>query len=351
MAHELTRRSAIGGGLALAAGSAVPFRAARSQPTGLAFAGVNLAGAEFGKVPGKVYTDYAYPTRANINYFAQLGFNVIRVPFKWERLQPNLNGDFAPGEQALLKGVVDHAASKGVHIVIDPHNYARRRVEKDGGASNLLIGSEGLPASAFADFWRRLADLFKGRQTAIFNLMNEPYGIAAQTWLGIANAAVQAIRETGAGNLILVPGVAYTGAHSWISSKNTLMAGVVDPGNNFAFDVHQYLDRDSSGTTPLAVSPTIGSQRIKAFQTWARDNRFRGFLGEFGAASDETSLSALNDLCREMEANPDVWLGWTAWAGGGWWPPTYMFNLEPSGGQIRPQTQILAEYASRVHPG
>lgn len=352
MTRELTRRSTMGGGLALTLGTALPLRAARAQATSrISFAGVNLAGAEFGKIPGKPDTDYAYPQRANIDYYAQAGFNVIRVPFRWERLQSSLNGPFAQGEQTLLTGVVDYAISKGMHVVIDPHNYARRRLEADGWKIDRVIGSEGVPTAAFVDFWKRLSDVFKSRSSVIFGLMNEPYGIAPQTWLGIANAAIKGIRETGATNLILVPGIAYTGAHSWLSMKNSLMGGVVDAGHNFAFEVHQYLDSDSSGTKPVAVSPTIGSQRIQAFQTWARENQYRGFLGEFAAARDATSLSALEDLCRTMEANADVWLGWTAWAGGRWWPADYMFNLEPAAGQMRPQTRILSDFAKHVPRG
>jgi endoglucanase len=353
MAHELTRRSTLSGGLALTLGAATSGKVARAQTatTGIKFAGVNIAGGEFGGIPGTVNKDYAYPARATIDYYSQAGFNTIRVPFKWERLQPALNQPFASSDQSMLVGVVDYAVGKGMNVLLDPHNYARRRVPTDGWKTHWLIGSEGVPTAAFADFWSRLATLFKNRASVLFGLMNEPYGIAPQTWLGIANAAMKAIRDTGATNLVLVPGIAYTGAHSWLSMKNDVMGGIVDPGHNFAFEVHQYFDSDSSGTKPIAMSATVGSDRIKAFQTWARNNHFRGFLGEFAAASDQTSLSALEDICRTMEANSDVWLGWTAWAGGGWWPPNYMFNLEPSGGQMRPQTRILSTYAKHAKAG
>ena len=94
------------------------------------------------------------------------------------------------------------------------------------------------------------------------------------------------------------------------------MGNVVDPAHNFAFEVHQYFDPDSSGTSSTAVGASIGSERIEAFQRWCRQNRFKAFLGEFAAGADATSLAALNDICRTLEANSDVWLGWAAWAGG-----------------------------------
>ncbi|HVX36665.1 MAG TPA: glycoside hydrolase family 5 protein [Hyphomicrobium sp.] len=351
MGHEPTRRSVVCGGLALTLGGAasIPRAQGASAQRKLTMAGVNLAGAEFGNVPGRFSFDYAYPPSATIDYYAGLGFNLIRVPFRWERMQPKLGAPLASEEQARLSAVVDRATSRGMSVIIDPHNYARRRVEGDGWKADHFIGTTAVPVEAFADFWGRLAQVYKANPRALFGLMNEPAGISVGTWLPAANAAVASIRKTDASNLILVPGVAYTGAHSWMSSGNVQMRGIVDPANRFAFEVHQYLDQDSSGTTPNAVSATIGSERIRAFQDWARQNGFTAVLGEFGAASNEVSLAALQDLCRTMEANADVWLGWTAWAGGTWWPQDYMFNLSPSkDGSIRKQTQILADSAGRI---
>jgi endoglucanase len=351
MDHEPTRRSVVGGGIALTLGAAVSISPAKgaSAQRKLTLAGVNLAGAEFGNVPGRFSFDYAYPPSSMIDYYAGLGFNLIRVPFRWERMQPKLGAPLASEEQARLSAVVTHATSRGMSVILDPHNYARRRIEDDGWKADHFIGTTAVPVTAFADFWGRLAEAYKANPRAIFGLMNEPAGITVDAWLPAANAAVASIRKRDASNLILVPGVAYTGAHSWMSSGNVQMRGIVDPANHFAFEVHQYLDQNSSGTTPNAVSATIGSERIRAFQDWARENGFTAVLGEFGAADNAVSLAALQDLCRTMEANADVWLGWTAWAGGTWWPQDYMFNLGPTkDGSIRKQTQILADSAQRI---
>ena len=351
MNFELTRRAVVCGSLSIAVTEAGSrgLHSADSGGHGLAFAGVNLAGAEFGKVPGTYAKDYTYPAPANIEYFAQLGFNLIRVPFRWERLQPTLNSSFAAADLSLLSSVVDYAANKGLRIVLDTHNYARRRVAEDGWSAEHLIGSELVPAAAFTDYCRRIAGAFKGVRSVIFGLMNEPWGLAPEEWLDIANQAIGAMRRKGAEQLILVPGVAYTGAHSWITAGNTLMGNVIDPAKNFAFEVHQYFDADSSGTSPRAAGARIGSERIAEFQRWARQSGAKGFLGEFAAGEDEVSLAALDNICQTLQANSDVWMGWAAWAGGSWWPADYMFNLEASmSGQMRPQTKILASYARLI---
>ena len=50
---------------------------------------------------------------------------------------------------------------------------------------------------------------------------------------------------------------------------------IVDPANNFAYDVHQYLDSDGSGTSATIFNddPTIGVQRLTAFTNWLKPNR------------------------------------------------------------------------------
>jgi endoglucanase len=312
----------------------------------LPLVGINLAGAEFGNLPGRHTVDYMYPSPQNVAYFAGLGFNCLRVPFRWERLQPALGGDFAAEEMQRLALLVADITRHGLIAILDPHNYAKRRISEDNWSRDHLIGSEAVPTDTFVDFWRRLASLFKDNDRVIFGLMNEPTDISASAWLEIANRVIGAIRDTGAANLLTVPGTNYTGAHSWRSSGNTALAGVVDPGNRFAIEVHQYFDDNSSGTTPKATSGSCGTDRLREFQDWARKNKLKAFLGEFGAAANPASLNALADICQEMSANPDVWLGWTAWAAGPFWPPDYMFNLGPaSDGSLRKQTRILAAHA------
>jgi endoglucanase len=322
-----------------------PLAAKAAERPGMLW-GVNLAGAEFGQLLGKHGTAYTYPPPENIDYYAKLGFTLIRLPFKWERLQPQLSADFDRDELSRLAAAVSHARSLGLTVVLDPHNFAKRRLPADGWAKEYLIGSSEVPLAAFVDFWGRLADAFKGDDKIVFGLMNEPVTLDAPSWLAMANAAIAQIRESGATNMLFVPGTDYTGAHSWFSAGNTAMEGIKDPLGNVALEVHQYFDADSSGTKPDAVSSTIGSERIEAFQGWARERGFRAFLGEFCGGRDDISSRALMDLCDELIANSDVWLGCAAWAGGPWWPPDDMFNLEPyPDGRVREQTAIIRSRA------
>jgi endoglucanase len=308
------------------------------------FAGVNLAGAEFGEsnLPGNYNQHYTYPTKAEIDYFTGKGMNIFRLPFRWERLQHSAYANLNSTELSRIKSFVEYASSKEASIILDPHNYARYYGK--------IIGSVDVPADAFADFWKKLAMQFKDNPRVIFGLMNEPHTMATELWLTGANAAIAAIRSTGATNLILVPGNGWSGAHSWTQNwygtpNGTVMLNVVDSLDNYAYDVHQYLDSNSSGTSSTCVSVNTGADRLKTFTGWLRTHGKRGFLGEFGVGANETCMEALDKMLNYIDDNKDVWLGWTWWAAGPWWGE-YMFTVEPKNGQDRPQMAILEKYAN-----
>ncbi|WAT15109.1 glycoside hydrolase family 5 protein [Xanthomonas fragariae] len=321
---------------------------AKKKSAGLKYVGVSLSGAEFNsrKKPGTLYKDYTYPAASDFSYFAAKGINTIRLPFLWERVQPKLNDNLDPAQLGLIKKSLQAAKANKQYLILDLHNYAKYNGQ--------LIGSSGIPAAAVADLWRRLALEFKDDKAVIFGLMNEPNGISAPDWASVAQGAINAIRKTGAKNLILVPGTAYTGAHSWRStnygvSNAKALEIVKDPGNKLAFEAHQYLDSDYSGTKPVCTSATVGEEKLRGFTAWLRENKQKGFLGEFGTANNPVCNQALEGMLTYMEKNSDVWLGWTWWAAGAWWKPDYPFTVQPGkDGSDKPQMSILSKYARRA---
>jgi endoglucanase len=310
--------------------------------TGLQWRGTSLAGAEFGetRLPGTYNTDYVYPSKSSADYFKSKGMNVSRLPFLWERLQPALNQPFDATEWSRLKAFVDQVTATGMLVMLDPHNYARYRGN--------LVGSSAVPNAAFADLWSRLATAFKNNPKVVFGLMNEPHDMSTEQWLSAANAAIAAIRAAGATNVITVPGNGWTGAYSWLGNgygtpNGTVMKGVVDPGNNFVFELHQYLDGDSSGKSATCTSATIGAERLAEVTAWLRSNGRRAVLGELGAASNDTCNQAVAGTLAYLKANADVWSGWVWWAAGPWWGD-YMYSIEPANNTDKPQMSVLQPY-------
>ncbi|WP_246739412.1 glycoside hydrolase family 5 protein [Martelella sp. HB161492] len=289
--------------------------------------GINLASAEFG-VPGDAYgTGYIYPTESVIEKFADAKFNTIRLPFLWERLQPTLMQPLDSDELDRIRETVKLAHKYNMAIILDPHNYARYYGN--------LIGSPQVPVEAFADLWKRLGAVFANDDGVIYGLMNEPYDIEANDWLTAANAAINAIRMIGAGNLLLVPGTAWTGAHSWEQtfygpSNASVMTGVVDSSNNFAYEVHQYTDSDYSGKAADCSNIAGAVDSLKQFTDWLNANNAQGFLGEFGTTDGLNCLVGLKQMVDIIHNDPKAWIGWAYWASGDWWQKGTPMIIQPN---------------------
>lgn len=303
--------------------------------------GVNVAGGEFGPAGDTYGVHYTYPDTSVIDYYALKRFRLIRLPTLAKRLVRTSaeGGSETTGDMDIVLTLIDHAAKRGMYVVLDLHDYGRARTGE-------LIGRDHGAAEVFAADWKAIAARIGARPNVLFGLMNEPHEQSAWEWLVGANAAIAAIRQTGATQGILVGGSYWSGAESWTKSQNApAMLGVVDPLNNYAYEVHSYFDWDYSGTTPDAV-PTTGVASLQAVTDWARANRKRVFLGEFGWAANPQGNKEGEALLRFLSENRDVWLGWAYWAGGPWWGD-YMFSVEPDYDNLydRPQMRILTKYA------
>ncbi len=340
----------------------------------LEFRGVNLSAAEFGhysdtdpslnQLPGIAGTDYTYADPAYFDYFTGVGLNTFRIPFRWERLQPMPGGALDAAELARLSSVVNYATGLGAHVILDVHNYARFLTPTEVR----VLGTPELPSSQFSDLWTRLATEFKANNRVVFGLMNEPHTMLTETVVSTTNDALAAIRATGATNLALVQGNGFSGAHSWFQSwygtpNATALLNIHDPGNNLAFEVHQYVNNDEDPNTPgedfttdysgqssNVESATVAAEKLAPFTDWLRLNNLRGFLGEIGTPASELGVQAMFNGVTHIEQNADVWLGWALWAGGPWWDGAtdndrYHLSVNPlTDGSTAPQLAVLAPY-------
>jgi endoglucanase len=309
-----------------------------SNSSSFKYYGVNLAGAEFtpSNIPGQYDKDYTYPTSQEVDYYMSKGVNTFRIPFLWERLQPTLKGPLDSTELNRLTTIVNYITQKGAYSIIDPHNYARYH-------GNLLVNDN------FQDFWKRLADVFKNNDKVIFELMNEPNSMPTEQWLSGANSGIAGIRSTGAKNLILVPGNAWTGAHSWqqnwygtSNSQVMIPENIKDPLNNYMYDIHQYLDSNYSGTNPNCVN-FDANKMLEPFTSWAKTHTVKAIVTEIGVGNNPNCLIQLDAMLNYMKQNNDVYQGFIYWAGGPMWG-SYEFSIEPQGKSDKPQMAIIQKY-------
>lgn len=126
----------------------------------------------------------------------------------------------------------------------------------------------------FGAFWGELAGRFKDNEKVIFGLMNEPHDMKTSLVIQNNQAAIDAIRKAGANQLILAPGNSWTGGHAWTegSDPSTQLTQLKDSANNLAFDIHEYLDTDYSGSHADCVQPAT---KLDGVTNWLKQNKYK----------------------------------------------------------------------------
>lgn len=259
--------------------------------------GVNLAGAEFGDAgpsaplsprPGTAGQQYAYPTQGSWQFLGAQGVKLVRLPVRWERLQPTLGAALDTAELGLLTQALSWASASGISVLIDQHNYARYTLSdgtiRDLGQAN---PAGGTMTDAFVDFWTRMATQYKGTAGLWgYGLTNEPHDLTLiagktqgyETWQDASSRATEAIRavdwQTPAH--VTVCGYNYGNTHAWTALNGgtpwlytTIPAGQTGAGTPrntdplVVFEAHHYLDIDHSGTygTTEAAAVTDAQNR------------------------------------------------------------------------------------------
>ncbi|WP_269537119.1 glycoside hydrolase family 5 protein [Cerasicoccus fimbriatus] len=320
--------------------------------------GVNLSGAEdTSAFPGSEGTNYIYPKESELDYFHSKGLRLIRLPFRWERVQPSLFGSLNSTELGYIDAFLDAAAARDMMVILDMHNYAGRWVPGEdsnpnkSGEQGFKLGTTELPVSAFGDVWEKLAAYYKDRDNIwAYGLMNEPNGVSTTVWLNACQDAVDGIRNEDMNNYVLLPGTYYSNAHRW-DNHGEYLINVVDPADKRIFEAHSYWDNNSSGQYTQSYaggghSASDGVNDLTDFVDWCNANNVQGFIGEFGVPwNDSNWAPMLENALDYMAANG---ISATYWAGGPWWSNDYPLDLELDERNNAPRypLAILQQYAS-----
>ena len=308
--------------------------------------GVNLSGAEAtpSVLPGTHGTDYLYPDfevsgtgYLGVPYFAGKGMTAIRLPLRWERLQPTRAAALNSAELTRLTTTWGNMVGAGLRVIVAADTFGRYTIT----GTPHIIGGGTVSTADFADFWGRVAadQYMKSHPLIDFDLLGEPHTMTTEAVVAAQNAAIIAIRAAGATNRIHVSGNNWSYPQTWATggvygtANSVAMLGISDSLNNTVFSVHLYLD---ALTPPVGegecVSTTIGPERLAPFTTWLRANNAKGYIGEVGATASATCLTATQNLFDYLRANSDVYAGWSGWAGGRSGLPATRSTWSPSWG-------------------
>lgn len=337
--------------------------------------GIALSGAEFtpASLPGVYGTDYAYPGAADFTFVASRGYDHVRLPFRWERIQPVLSSPLDPNELARLTAAVALATTAGLRVVLDLHNYGQYQSKFLGDT-----GTAGAPMRAdFVDLWQRMSSAFASNLTVVgYGLMNEPGGLPTigaeagrDRWFTYAQAAVTAIRALGDITPVMVAGYSSASLGGWKSQSGGIpftTPPVVDPINNLYWEAHHYWDQSGTYSQTYAQYTTANAsfggtdptarraiQELQAWVRWLEQNEQRGYIGEFGWPNNADQAS-WNQLASRWFSQVDragdrVWT--SAWSTGSRWSAGYSLQVygQDGTGQIttpNSQATILEAHLS-----
>ncbi len=310
--------------------------------------GVSLAGPEFGMLerhlsnlsPGVHGVDYVYNSPATSRRVAQSGFQLVRLPFRWERIQPRLGHSLDPAELQRLESAVDSAAEQGLKVILDLHNYCRYRIGTSQGVVVAVVdepinGKALVRREHLADLWRRLALNFRGHPGVLaYGIMNEPHDMGGSSWKQISQMAVDAVRSVDTQTWVCVAGDEWSHAERF-EEVNGPRAWIRDPSGRTVYEAHCYFDFDRSGRYRLSYDDELrldknlvqrGNTRIASFVQWLNRNNARGIVGEVGVPLGDRRWTALmTDLSRMAERHS---IPLVVWAAGEWWGD-YPLSIQP----------------------
>jgi hypothetical protein len=244
--------------------------------------------------------------------------NMVRLPLN-EDCWLNINtagldpANLGANYQLAINQYVTKLTAAGIAVILDLHWAAPGNTRATG---QLPMANRDHSIT----FWQQVANAFKSNTGVIFDLYNEPYpdnnvdSVAAWTCLrdgsppggptascpgsgsNYAAAGMQellnAVRGTGATNLVLVAGVTYTGHLSqWMTYKPN------DPLNNLAASVHIY-PGGSQCSDLVCINAELGPL-VQSYPLIA---------GEIGQSSCAVNL--INPVIDWLESKSQHFLAW-----------------------------------------
>jgi len=272
--------------------------------------GVNRAGSDYACIQGWGFID-GPSDAASVAAIKTWRANAVRVPMNedcWLAINGAPAAYSGANYQNFIKSWVSLLNQNGLYAILEIH-WSAPGTQQATGQQPMLDMDHSVT------FWSQVAAAFKGNNAVIFEPHNEPYPdnnsdttAAWQCWrdggtcsgVGFQAAGMQtivnAIRATGATNIIALGGVQYSNALSqWLTYKPS------DPQNNLAAVWHVYNFNNCNNLT--CYTNTVGAVAAQ----------FPVIATEIGTDSCDSAF--LNTIMNFLDARKQSYLAWvwTTW--------------------------------------
>jgi aryl-phospho-beta-D-glucosidase BglC (GH1 family) len=264
--------------------------------------GVSHSGSEYACVQGWGMWDGPV-TNAAISDMQTWDVKVVRIPLN-EDCWLGINGvkkQYAGSAyRAAISGYVHRIEAHGMNVILDLHWNAPGTTPAMG--QQVMADADHSPA-----FWRSVATAYKSDRRVMFELYNEPHDISWSCWRdGCRTSAgwraageqqlVDAVRSTGARNVVLVGGLGWSGDLSqWLAYEPH------DPTGEIAATWHNYSFGSCTDRTCWNATAGRVARRVPVITT------------EFG--EDDCSGGYVTPFMRWMDGHH---LSYLAWAWNAW---------------------------------
>jgi endoglucanase len=200
--------------------------------------------------------------------------NVVRLPLNEESWlgyanSAGTNPDPSGNYVAVVEKSVAQYTADGLYVILDLHWSST-------GASVIANSQQEMADSAHSlTFWTSVANAFKNNPAVIFELYNEPHDISnaivsggGSGWAGYQQM-LNAVRATGATNVVLMGGTAWSNDETWWTSNRP-----VDTLNQIAAAHHDYDQglRYDIGTNPTAATAMLNAPGVPVVITEIGDS-------------------------------------------------------------------------------
>lgn len=300
-----TRRSrptiaALGAVLAMAVFGALPAWSADSpgNPPPCPFSrGVNLT--SWFEAPSPRQIQFSRFTKRDFEDLKRLGFDCVRLPINLHAMAgPAPNYRFDPLFLSFLDQAIDWAEAVGLHIIVDNHTFDPV-APTDPRIGDILV-----------KVWPQLASRYRSRSSlVVYEVLNEPHGIAVDRWARIQAKAIEAIRVVDQSHAIVVGAANYNNFRDLASlpaykDKNLIYTfHFYDP---YLF-THQGANWGDPVLTELAGMPyPYDAKRMPTFPKSLSGTWLRGAYDNYRREGSDDYVRSLIDIAWEFATKRGV---------------------------------------------